>query len=53
MIASYAIGKNGVRLVEVSPDKSVVWKWQAEVPSVHHFHVVSVDGVAVPWPPLR
>jgi len=53
MIASYAIGKNGVRLVEVSPAKSVVWKWQAEVPSVHHFHVVSVDGVAVPWPPLR
>jgi len=53
MIASYAIGKNGVRLVEVSPAKSVVWKWQAEVPSVHHFHVVSVDGAAVPWPPLR
>ena len=53
MIASYAIGKNGVRLVEVSPDKSVVWKWQAEVPGVHHFHVMSVDGVAVPWPPLR
>ena len=53
MIASYAIGKDGVRLVEVSPDKRVVWKWQAEVPSVHHCHVVSVDGVAVPWPPLR
>ena len=53
MIASYAIGKNGVRLVEVSPDKRVVWKWQADVPAVHHVHVLAVDGVAVPWPPLR
>ena len=53
MIASYAIGKDGVRLVEVSPDKSVVWTWQAEVPAVHHFHVVAVAGVDVPWPPLR
>jgi len=53
MIASYAIGKDGVRLLEVSPDKRVVWKYQAEVPSVHHFHVVAVDGVDVPWPPLR
>jgi len=53
MIASYAIGKEGVRLVEVSPEKRVVWKWQADVPAVHHFHVVAVDGVAVPWPPRR
>ena len=53
MIASYRIGKDGVRLVEVSPDKKIVWKWQANVPNVHHFHVVAVDGAAVPWPPLR
>jgi len=53
MIASYAIGKDGVRLVEVSPEKKVVWKWQADVPAVHHFHAVDVDGGAVPWPPLR
>jgi hypothetical protein len=53
MIASYRIGRDGVRLLEVSPDKRVVWKWQANVPNVHHFQVLSVDGVAVPWPPLR
>jgi outer membrane protein assembly factor BamB len=53
MIASYRIGKDGVRLVEVSPEKKVVWKWQANVPNVHHFQVLAVDGVAVPWPPLR
>ena len=53
MIASYRIGKDGVRLVEVSPDKKIIWKWQANVPNVHHFQVLAVDGVAVPWPPLR
>ena len=53
MIASYRIGKDGVRLVEVSPEKKVVWKWQGNVPNVHHFQVLAVDGVAVPWPPLR
>jgi hypothetical protein len=53
MIASYRIGKDGVRLVEVSPEKKVVWKWQANVPNVHHFQVLAVDGIAVPWPPLR
>jgi outer membrane protein assembly factor BamB len=53
MIASYRVGKDGVRLVEVSPDKRVIWKWQANVPNVHHMHVVAVDGIAVPWPPLR
>ena len=53
MIASYRIGKDGVRLLEVSPEKKVVWKWQENVPNVHHFHVVAVDGVAVPWPPQR
>lgn len=53
MIASYRIGKDGVRLVEVSSDKRPVWKWQANVPNVHHFQVLAVDGVAVPWPPLR
>jgi hypothetical protein len=53
MIASYRIGKEGVRLVEVAADKQIVWKWQADVPNVHHFQVLAVDGVAVPWPPLR
>jgi lysophospholipase L1-like esterase len=53
MIASYRIGADGVRLLEVTPDKRVVWAWKADVPAVHHFHVVAVDGIGVPWPPLR
>lgn len=53
MIASYHVGKHGERLVEVSPEKKVVWAWRADVPAVHHFQVLAVDGVEVPWPPLR
>ena len=48
-------------IVDITPDhpegvveeKEIVWKWQANVPNVHHFQVLAVDGVAVPWPPLR
>jgi hypothetical protein len=53
MIASYHIGRGKERLVEVTPDKKVAWAWRANVPNVHHFHVVEIDGQAVPWPPLR
>jgi hypothetical protein len=53
MIASYRIGRGKERLVEVTPDRKVAWAWRADVPSVHHFHVVEVDGQAVPWPPQR
>jgi len=53
MIASYRIGRGKERLVEVTPDKKVAWCWRADVPSVHHFHVVEVDGEPVSWPPLR
>jgi hypothetical protein len=53
MIASYHIGKGGVRLLEVTPEKKVAWAWTADVPAVHHFHVVSIDGEDLPWPPLR
>lgn len=53
MIASYRIGRGKERLVEVTPDRKVAWSWRADVPSVHHFHVVEVDGEPVSWPPLR
>ena len=53
MIASYHIGKDGVRLLEVTPDKKVAWQWTADVPAVHHFHVVSINGTDLPWPALR
>ena len=53
MIASYRIGKGGVRLVEVAPDRKVVWTWKADVPGVHHFHVFEIDGRPVPAPAQR
>ena len=53
MIASYHVGKGGVRMLEVTPQKKVAWVWTADVPPVHHFHVVSIDGIDLPWPPLR
>ena len=53
MIASYRIGKNGVRMLEVSPEKKVVWTWQADVPAVNHFHVFEIDGKTTPAAALR
>ncbi len=53
MIASYHVGKHGERLVEVSPEKKVVWSWQADVPAVHHFQVLSIDGKDLEGLPLR
>ena len=53
MIASYRIGKNGVRMLEVSPEKKGVWTWQADVPAVHHFHVFEIDGKTTPAAALR
>ena len=53
MIASYHVGKHGERLVEVSPERKVVWAWKADVPAVHHFQVLSIDGKDLAGPPLR
>lgn len=53
MIASYHVGKHGERLVEVSPARKVVWAWKADVPAVHHFQVLSIDGEDLAGPPLR
>ena len=53
MIASYRIGKGGERLLEVSPEKEIVWDWRANVPAVHHFHLFEIDGKPVPFPAPR
>jgi hypothetical protein len=31
----------------------VVWAWKADVPAVHHFQVLSIDGEPVAGTPLR
>ena len=53
MIASYHIGKDGVRLLEVSPEKMIVWAWKANVPAVHHFHLLTVNGAEIAAPAMR
>jgi outer membrane protein assembly factor BamB len=53
MIASYRIGPGGERMLEVTPDRKVVWVWKDTVPAVHHFHLFESDGVMLPAPPLR
>ena len=53
MIASYHIGKDGVRLLEVSPEKKIVWAWKANVPAVHHFHLLTVNGAEIAAPAMR
>ena len=53
LIASYRIGAEGVRLLEVTPEKTIAWTWRANVPAVHHFHAFEIGGRAVPQPALR
>lgn len=53
MIASYRIGKDGVKLLEVTPDRKLAWTWKGTGPGVHHFHVFEIDGTPVPAPALR
>ena len=53
MIASYRVGKDGVKLLEVTPDRKVAWTWKPAGPGIHHFHVFEIDGQPVPTPALR
>lgn len=53
MIASYRVGKDGVKLLEVTPDREVAWTWKPAGPGIHHFHVFEIDGTPVPSPALR
>jgi hypothetical protein len=53
MIASYRVGKDGVKLLEVTPDRTVAWAWKPAGPGIHHFHVFEIDGKPVPSPALR
>ena len=53
MITSYHIGQGGVRLLEITPEKKLVWTWKADVPAVHHFQVLAIDGKALENSSLR
>lgn len=53
MIASYRVGRDGVKLLEVTPEARVAWTWKADGPGIHHFHVFEIDGARLPMPALR
>jgi hypothetical protein len=54
VICSYAIGANRTKLLEVTPDKKVVWTFaEATGPGIHEVHILDTNGVAVPGTPLR
>lgn len=54
MICSYAIGANRTKLLEVTPDKKVVWTFSEEKgPGIHEVHVLDTDGKPLEGAPLR
>ena len=43
-----------VRLIEVTPQKKVVWTFRdPKVPGIHHFQILDTNGKPVEGPPLR
>ena len=54
MICSYAIGANRTKLVEVTPDKKVVWTFTEEKgPGIHEVHILDTNGEPLKGTPLR
>ena len=54
VICSYAIGANRTKLLEVTPDKKVVWTFTEEKgPGIHEVQVLDTDGKPVEGAPLR
>lgn len=54
VIASRRAGANEVKMLEVTPDKTVVWTYtDARKSRIHHFHILETDGKALEGKPLR
>ncbi|GAB3002793.1 hypothetical protein GCM10027284_20750 [Cyclobacterium sediminis] len=51
VIASYG-AKEGIKLFELTPEKKMVWKYQG-VNRVHHFQVLTTNGVSLKGTPLK
>ncbi len=52
VIASYGAAENGVKLFEVTPEKEIVWTYEGEH-RVHHFQILTTNGVALQGKPLK
>ncbi len=54
MICSYAIGANRTKLVEVTPDKKVVWTYTDDgKPGIHEVQVLDTNGKPLEGAPLK
>lgn len=54
VICAYAIGANRTKLLEITPDKKVVWTFtEAAGPGIHEVHILDTNGEAIPGTPLR
>jgi hypothetical protein len=54
VIASYGIGVDQTKLLEVTPDKKVVWTYtDSGKNGIHHFQILDTNGKPVEGPPLR
>ena len=54
VICSYAIGAKRTKLVEVSPDKKVVWTFTEEKgPGIHEVQILDTNGKPIEGAPLR
>jgi len=54
VICSYAIGANRTKLVEITPDKKVVWTFTEEKgPGIHEVQILDTNGKPVEGEPLR
>jgi hypothetical protein len=54
VVTSHHATANQVKLLEVTPDKKLVWTYTDDRKSgIHHFQVLDTNGKAVPGNPLR
>jgi hypothetical protein len=54
VITSYAARGGEIKLLEVTPEKKLVWVHRdAKAPGIHHFQILTRNGRAIEGPPLR
>jgi hypothetical protein len=54
VITSYGIGANRTKLIEVTPDKKVVWTYTDDHPhGIHHFQIIDINGQPLAGSPMR
>lgn len=51
VIASYGAKKDGVKLLEVTPDKKIVWTYENN--KAHHFQILTTNGKPLKGTPLK